>query len=65
MTKFTDREQQVMDKIVEAHNLYVELESTHPSDTLEWVDAVHRLQQILGLRVLRREMPDVFVTLTD
>lgn len=32
---FTKDEQKVLDKLVEAHKLYVELRKTHPSDIKE------------------------------
>jgi hypothetical protein len=35
MNGFTNKEQEIMNKIIEAHNMYVELEKTHPSDLPE------------------------------
>lgn len=60
MNGFTEREQEIMNKIVEAHNMYVNLYHTHPSDLPEWVNSIHDLQKILGMRVLRRELPETF-----
>jgi hypothetical protein len=56
----TDEEKQIMNKLIDAHNLYNKLPSTHPSDMQEWVNAIHQLQQLLGMRILRREHSDIF-----
>ncbi|MEY3811676.1 MAG: hypothetical protein RIT11_777 [Pseudomonadota bacterium] len=60
MKGFTEQEQKIMDKIVEVHNMYIELEKTHPSDLPEWVNSIHNLQKIMGMRILRRELPETF-----
>jgi hypothetical protein len=57
---FTKEEQEVLDFIVDAHNNFIKLENTHPLETAEWVDAIHRLQHLLMARVLRRDYPDTF-----
>ena len=62
MKGFTEQEHKIMDKIIEIHNMYVKLEQTHPSDLPEWIESVHNLQKIMGMRILRRELPDTFVT---
>lgn len=62
MKGFTEQEQEIMNRIVEVHNMYVKLEKTHPSDLPEWVNSIHNLQQIMGMRILRRELPDTFTS---
>ena len=57
---FTKEEQQVMDNIIAAHDLFASLEPTHPNDISEWVKAIHDLQKILGMRILRREHSEIF-----
>ena len=57
---FTDKEQKVMDLLVEAHNNFIELERTHPMEIMEWVSGLHKLQDLLGARVLRRDYPEIF-----
>jgi hypothetical protein len=61
---FTKAEGEIMSLIVEAHNKFSALERTHPMEITEWVDAIHRLQDLLGSRVLRRDYPKTFPTLT-
>lgn len=58
----TPEEKQIMDKIIEAHNLYSSLDQTHPSDALEWQRAIHDLQKLIGMRILRRDHPEIFPT---
>lgn len=63
MTKkqpFTKEEKKIMDLIVKAHNLFVELPKNHPDETREWVDGIHRLQITLMNRVVVRDYPDTF-----
>lgn len=57
---FTDKEQKVMDLLVEAHNNFIELNPTHPMEVTEWVSSFHKLQGLLGARVLRRDYPETF-----
>lgn len=60
---FSKEESEVMDKIVEAHNLYMKLKATHPSDHNEWITAIHTLQYLLSMRILQREHPEIFATI--
>ena len=58
----TEKEQEVMNLLIEAHNKYYQLEPTHPSDGQEWMLSFHRLQSLLGSRVLRRDYPNMYYT---
>lgn len=60
MKGFTEQEQDIMNKIIDIHNMYVELEKSHPSDLPEWVNSIHDLQKLLAMRILRRELPETF-----
>jgi hypothetical protein len=46
-----------MDALVEATNGYAALEVEHPSEPGEFIAAVHRAQDLLAVRVARREYP--------
>lgn len=59
---FTLEEQKISNSIVAAHNEFIKLEPTHPSDIVDWVNAIHTLQRILGGRILRRDYPETFST---
>jgi hypothetical protein len=54
-----------MNRIVELHNLYTELEPTHPCDPTDWQLCIHGLQRVLSMRILRREHPNIFPTVKD
>lgn len=54
----TEKEKEVLDKIVEVHNLYTELEDVE--NTQEWCETIHKLQAILSLRLLGRIHPEIF-----
>lgn len=58
----TEEEGLVMDALIEAWNAFVKLKVTHPSDTKDFCDGIHKCQQILGMRVLQREFPDGWPT---
>lgn len=55
-------EREIMELLVKAHNLYVKLNPTHPSDIPDWCNGIHNLQGILSRRILRRDYPNDFVT---
>jgi hypothetical protein len=60
MTGFTYNEKEIMEKLVEAHALYIDLNKQHPSDMPEWANAIHDLQKLMAMRIVRREHPDIF-----
>jgi len=59
---FTKQEQEIMDSLVDAHNKFVAMEQMHPDDTKEWVDGIHKCQNVLMRRIVARDYPDVFYT---
>lgn len=56
----TQDEYSILMRIVDVHNDYSKLEQTHPSDLPEWVNAIHRLQELIAMRVVRRDYPGIF-----
>jgi hypothetical protein len=52
-----DAEGVVMDALVLAVNSYVKLPRQHPSDLDDFVNAIHRLQDLLAVRIARRTYP--------
>lgn len=59
----TKEEKKVLNTIVDAHNQFLELESTHSNDNVDWCNAIHTLQDILNRRIVRRDYPDIYTTL--
>lgn len=57
------KEKEIMELLVKAHNIYVGLNQTHPSDNKDWCDNFHRLQDILSRRIVRRDYPNEFITI--
>lgn len=54
----TKKEGKVLDHLVKAYEAFGRLPEQHPSDKSEFVDAIHRLQDLLAVRIARREYPD-------
>ena len=50
-------EGRVMDALVAAVGAYAELPKQHPSERPDFVDAIHRCQDLLAVRIARREFP--------
>jgi len=55
-------EQEIMDHLAAAWNLFTSLESTHPSHTKDFSDGVHRCQDIIIHRIVQRDYPNYFPT---
>ena len=63
--KLTPEETDLLKKLGECYNLYCSLDKRSESDNKEFVDAIHRLQQIIALRVARRVNPEVWAQPID
>jgi len=50
-------EGEVMDALSHATATYLGLPVTHPDEPAEFVDAIHRLQDLLAARLVRRDYP--------
>ena len=53
----TDDEGDVMDALVDAAGHFNSLEVQHPDEASEFFAAVHRAQDLLAVRVCRRQYP--------
>ena len=56
----TIEEHIIMDHLIEAWNSFVKLGKQHPSENTDFMDGIHTLEAILGMRILRREHSDIF-----
>jgi hypothetical protein len=61
----TDTEGEVMDALCEAYNAYLELDEQHPADHHEFEAAIHRLQDLLAVRIARRSYPEGWAVFKD
>lgn len=57
-TGLIEDEQKVMNNLVEAMAEYAKLPRTHPTEMDEFVISLHRLQELLAIRVARRKYPE-------
>ncbi|MCH7890996.1 MAG: hypothetical protein IH921_05780 [Gemmatimonadetes bacterium] len=58
MTGLEEKEQEVMDHLVEAMAGYAKLPRQHPTEMDEFIISLHRLQELLAIRIVRRQYPE-------
>src|SRR5581483_4166864 len=51
--RLTEEEKELLQKLKDAFDLYCKLDQRSDADNKEFVDAIHRLQQLVALRVAR------------
>lgn len=61
----TPLENEVMEHIKRAVEIFATLPSTHLDEENDFVDAIHKLQSIVGMRVLRRDYPNYWLNKGD
>lgn len=59
-SKIIEREEFISNCLVSAWNEFVSLEQSHPSDIADFNRGIHDLQKIIGMRELRRLMPEKY-----
>jgi hypothetical protein len=57
----TTQELKVMDSISQAYHEFLTLDSQHPNELTDFVNAIHTLQGILAMRVVRRGYSDYWL----
>jgi len=65
MSGLTVDEQGVVDALVEATNAFCALPTMHESDKDEFINAIHQAQALLALRIVRRDYPDYWTSITS
>jgi len=50
----TQDEREVMDRLMDAYRLFHRLTKEHPDELRDFVDGLHRCQDVLAVRVFRR-----------
>jgi hypothetical protein len=55
-----EKEKKILNKITDVHNEFMDLNSLHPNEKIEWITAIHHLQNIVGMRILQKEHSDIF-----
>lgn len=56
----TAAEKETLNLLAKAHNSFVSEPAQHPDEVKEWVLAMHRLQDIVAHRILKRTNPQIF-----
>jgi len=59
---YIETEATLMQKLVEAVNLFRQLELTHPSQEEKFINGIHECQDILMHRIVQRDYPEEFPT---
>ena len=62
VTGLTAKEQECMDHLVDAWNVFVELEKQHPDEANNFAMNIHAIQGILVTRMARRLYPEGWPT---
>jgi hypothetical protein len=57
---FTPQEDEIMNHLADAWNDFIKLEITHPDEKRDFANAIHTLQQIMVMRIVRRDYPMTF-----
>ena len=60
MGKLTVKEINIIEKLADCYNSFIELEDQHPSDEEDFSRHIHVLQRHVMARSTRREHPDLF-----
>lgn len=58
--KVLEDEKFISDCLVDIWNKFVNLKQTHPSDIEDFKRGVHELEKVIGMRELRRLMPEKY-----
>lgn len=54
----TDEEGEVMDNLLAAFNKFCALDRQHPDELRDFVDGIHKCQDLLAVRIVRRVYPE-------
>ena len=56
----TPAEKEIIDLLVLAWNKFIRLDEQHPCDKNEFMQGIHQAQQIIMIRDVRRNNPEIF-----
>jgi hypothetical protein len=60
MKPYIKREKKVMDCLVVAVREFIRLEETHPSHNKDFMDGIHKCQDVIIHRIVQRDYPKEF-----
>jgi hypothetical protein len=62
LSGLTESESKCHQHLQNCYGEFLELERQHPDEMRDFVDAVHRIQDLLTIRICRRQYPDYWKT---
>jgi len=57
---FTIQEKEIMDLLIDAHNKFMKIRPVHSSHIDEWINGIHKCQNVIIGRIVIREYPHIF-----
>ena len=57
---YVDHEKEIMDALVKAVNCFRKLTETHPCHQKDFVDGIHKCQDVIIHRIVQRDYPNEF-----
>lgn len=60
MKKDFKKEEEILDHLTKAWNVFCELEREYPCELDDFRDGIHQCQRLIGMRFARDYMPDIF-----
>lgn len=62
MTPYNKDEKRIINLLVQATNIFFKLNHGHPSHIMDFVDGIHKCQNVIMHRILQRDYPKEFPT---
>ena len=59
---YISKETIILKKLAEVYSLFTELKPQHPDELNDFVDGIHKCQYVLGMRIARKDHPNLFPT---
>lgn len=60
-----EKEDLISRYLIDAFDVFVTLEPTHPDDILDFTKALHDIQKVIAMRELRRLLPNRYLTIKN
>ncbi len=55
-------EKECMDGLMKAYSAFLKMDRQHPDEMRDFINPLHRMQELLAIRVIRREFPKFWPT---
>ncbi len=57
ITGFAEDEQECHDYLQKCYGCFLKMDRQHPDEMRDFVDSIHRIQDLLAIRIVRRQFP--------